>query len=111
MVGSAVLGGGGAEPAGRHVERDAEQIVDLDAQSLGAGPSRSACLQRFARLGPPGGERRLQAGDRRTAERGGLRLMLLVKRSEILEKPRPVEALAGRGRRARAAFGGGSVGD
>ena len=99
------------EPTGRHFERDAEQIVDLSAQRLGAGPSRSARFQRFARLGAPGDDRRLQPCDRRPAKFDGIRPVLLVKRGEILEKPRPVETLAGRGRRARAAFGGGSVGD
>ncbi len=102
------------EPADRHFERDMKQIVNLGAQRLGAGSSRSARFQRPARCGAPGDERPLQRGDRGPAEGGGIVRMLLVEGREFLEKPRPVEAPAVWRRGAGGtggAFGGGSVSD
>ena len=114
MVGAAVLGGAGASQRVAMFERDAQQIVDLGAQRLGAGSPRSAGLERPARLVAPVDERRLQAGDRRAAEGGGIvrhasREARRVRRSASRGRaPCRMEAGAGG---TGGAFDGGSVGD
>ncbi len=102
------------EPAHRHVENDAQEVVDLGAQRFRAGATRSAGFERLARFVPPFGQRRLQRRDCRSTERAGVAGMSLVQRRQLLEKSGAIESPVRRRRSTRgagAAFSHGGVGD
>ena len=81
------------EPSRGHFEPDAQQFVGLGAQRLRAGASGSARLQSAAGFVPTGVQRRLQSLDGGAPERRRIARMLLMERSELVEKLGSLDAL------------------
>jgi len=101
------------EPARDELERDAQEVVDLRAQGLGAGPSRPARLERLAGLLSSVRQGVLEDRHRGAAKSGVVGGVPGAKRGKLVDEPCAVQTVAGgvRGPRgAGAAFDHGSDG-